>query len=164
MGWVGSGHTKWTHGQLCASARLATVLHLSVCVYLCLSQVGILSKQMNGQAVFFGKKVSVRPMCYKEVRISNTGLLQSQTVALACALNDHKLVSTTSTMSRSRGWSREFRRFFALSLSVFWGHFLLHCSQQNSIFTLFHTHKATSFSVYGTLAQEATFRSYASHW
>jgi len=26
MGWVGSGHTKWTHGQLCSYAYSAGIL------------------------------------------------------------------------------------------------------------------------------------------
>jgi len=30
MGWVGSGHTKWTHGQLWASRRARTLNRMTV--------------------------------------------------------------------------------------------------------------------------------------
>ena len=30
MGWVGSGHTKWTHGQLCVECSLGLAITLLI--------------------------------------------------------------------------------------------------------------------------------------
>jgi len=74
MGWVGSGHTKWTHGQLCASARLATVLRLSVCLCIPPSVTSRYSIETYERLeLFWGKSLFDRCVIRKFAYLKNMG-------------------------------------------------------------------------------------------